>query len=140
MLKITVALLVAATAGACAKSADKVTAAYVSPLGYDQYTCAQIAAEAERISLRVQQASGAQNKQATSDAVATTVGIVIFWPALFFISGDDATTYELARLKGEIEAIERASIAKNCGITFQREPVPPTAEELQAAQAERRAR
>ena len=140
MFRIVVALLAAATAGACAKSADKVTAAYVSPLGYDQYNCQQIAQEAERISARVQQAAGAQNKQATSDAVATTVGIVIFWPALFFIGGDDATTYELARLKGEIEAIERASIAKNCGIVFQQAPPEPTAEELQQQQAARRTR
>ena len=140
MKGVLAAAVLAALAGACAKSADKITAAYVSPLGYDQYNCQQIGQEAERISLRVQQASGAQNKQATSDAVATTVGIVIFWPALFFISGDDATTYELARLKGEIEAIEKASIAKNCGIVFQSEPVPPTAEELQAAQAARRTR
>lgn len=119
--------------GGCAKSADKVTAAYVSPLGYEQYSCAQIAGEAERISLRVQQVSGAQNKQATSDAVATTVGVVIFWPALFFIGGDDATTYELARLKGEMDAIEQISIRKNCGIVFQRPEPPPSAQELKAA-------
>lgn len=131
MYRILVALLAAATVGACAKSADRVTAAYVSPLGYEQYSCDQIAQEAERISVRVQHAAGAQNKQATGDAVATTVGIVIFWPALFFIGGDDATTYELARLKGEMDAIEKISIQKNCGIVFQRPPPEPTAEELQ---------
>ena len=42
----------------------------------------------------------------------------VFWPALFFVKGDDAKTAELARLKGETEAIEQASIRKNCGIQF----------------------
>ena len=51
----------------------------------------------------------------------TTVGVVIFWPALFFIDGDNQKTAELARLKGEMEALEQASIQKNCGIQFQRQ-------------------
>lgn len=63
-------------------------------------------------------------KKATSDAVATTVSVVIFWPALFFIGGDDATTAELSRLKGEMDAIERVSIEKKCGIVFERAPEP----------------
>lgn len=108
----------------CAKSADKIAAAYVSPLSYEQYSCQQIGMEAERISARVMQVTGAQNQKATNDAVATTVGIVIFWPALFFIGGDDATSYELARLKGEMEAVEKVSIAKSCGIEFRHEPEP----------------
>lgn len=109
----------------CAKSADKITAAYVSPLTYQQYDCTQIGMEAERISARVQELTGTQNKKATNDAVVTTVGVVIFWPALFFIGGDDATTAELSRLKGEMEAIERVSIEKKCGIVFERAPEAP---------------
>lgn len=124
-MKCFLALCAMIALGACAKSADKVAAAYVSPLSYQQYDCAQISQEAERISARVQQLTGVQNKKATSDAVATTVSIVVFWPALFFIGGDDATTAELARLKGEMEAIERVSIEKKCGIVFERPPEPP---------------
>ena len=41
------------------------------------------------------------------------IGLVLFWPALFFISGDDRAE-ELARLKGEAEASEQAAIQKNC--------------------------
>lgn len=37
------------------------------------------------------------------------VGLVLFWPALFFLAGDDQKE-ELARLKGEYEALEKASI------------------------------
>ncbi len=50
----------------------------------------------------------------------TTVGVVIFWPALFFIGGDKGNAAELGRLKGEMEAVEQAATRKNCGIQFQR--------------------
>ena len=65
-------------------------------------------------------AAGVQNSKATGDAVATTVAVVVFWPALFFIKGDGASAAEVSRLKGEMSAIEQASIQKNCGIAFQR--------------------
>jgi hypothetical protein len=48
----------------------------------------------------------------------TAATIIIFWPAAFFIQGDRQTAAEVARLKGEMEALESASIKKNCGIQF----------------------
>jgi hypothetical protein len=36
------------------------------------------------------------------------------------VKGDGQNAAELARLKGEFEAIEQASIQKNCGLRFQR--------------------
>lgn len=42
--------------------------------------------------------------------------MVLFWPALFFIKGDGAQAAEVARLKGEITAIQQASNARNCNI------------------------
>ncbi|MFG1371524.1 hypothetical protein V5F32_05045 [Xanthobacter oligotrophicus] len=108
----------------CAKSADKVSAAYVSPLNYQGYSCVQLGQEAERISSRVVALTGAQNNKATGDAVATTVAIVVFWPAAFLVGGDDAQTAELARLKGEMDTIEQVSIQKKCAIQFQRTPQP----------------
>lgn len=50
------------------------------------------------------------------------VGLIIFWPALLFTKGNDENTAELARLKGQMDAIEQASIQKRCGITFQHAP------------------
>ena len=131
-MKMTVVAGLALAMCGCAKSADKVVAAYASPLTYQQYDCRQIGMEAERISARVIALTGEQNKKATGDAVATTIGVIVFWPALFFIGGDDATTAELARLKGEMDTIERVSIEKNCGIVFERPAPAPTTAELKA--------
>jgi hypothetical protein len=49
------------------------------------------------------------------------VGLVVFWPALLFIPGKDQSA-EVSRLKGEMEALEQAAIAKNCGIQFKPAP------------------
>jgi hypothetical protein len=92
---------------------------------YQSYTCPQLAAEAQRVSAAAAAQSGAQDSQATKDAVATTVGVIIFWPSLFFIGGDKQTAAQLAQLKGQMDAIQQASIQKQCGIQFQTAPPPP---------------
>lgn len=87
---------------------------------YQNYTCPQLAEEAQRISSRATTVSGNQDSKATTDAVATGVAIVVFWPAAFMIKGDGTTAAELAKLKGEMEAIERVSVQKKCNIQFNR--------------------
>jgi NAD(P)H-hydrate repair Nnr-like enzyme with NAD(P)H-hydrate dehydratase domain len=90
----------------CAKDASQVASTYVSPVIYDNYNCAQLSEEAQRVSSRAAQAAGIQDKKSTSDAVAMGVGLIVVWPALLFIKGNDENTYELARLKGQMDAIE----------------------------------
>jgi hypothetical protein len=118
------ALSALALAG-CATSSDKIAPSYVSPLQYDGYNCKQLAEEAQRISAHAAAAAGAQDSQRTSDVVATTAAVIIFWPAAFFVGGDKQTAAELARLKGEMDAIEQVSIRKQCGIQFRSAPPPP---------------
>lgn len=86
---------------------------YVSPLQYSDYSCDQIKQELLRVNRRVVEVSGAQQKHADNDAVAMGVGLVLFWPALFFLASGDKKD-ELARLKGEYDALEQAAIQKNC--------------------------
>jgi hypothetical protein len=106
----------------CASHADQITGSYTSPLQYQNYTCAQIGEEAQRISARVTQLSGIQDQKAANDAIATTAAVIIFWPAAFLVGGNDQNTAELARLKGEFEAMEKVSVQKNCGIQFRQQP------------------
>ena len=107
------------TAG-CASRSEDVAASYVSPVAYSNYNCRALGAEAQRVSAAAAAASGAQDSQRTKDTVATTAAVVIFWPAAFFVGGNNAQTAELARLKGQMQAIEEASIQKRCGISFRR--------------------
>ncbi|WP_152045467.1 hypothetical protein [Aureimonas psammosilenae] len=121
-------LLIAAAAvmamTGCAKKAASIAPAYVSPLAYQGSTCEALTEEAKVVSSRAAAASGAQDNQAGKDAALTAVGVVVFWPALFFLDGNGEKAAEVARLKGEMQAIEDASRRKGCGITFQ--PVAPT--------------
>jgi hypothetical protein len=121
------AAVTAVTLSACAKDADQVGATYISPITYENFTCPQLADEAQRVSSRVTQSAGVQDQKATNDKVAMGVGLVVFWPALLFTKGNDENTAELARLKGQMDAIEESSIRKKCAITFNRAPVaaPP---------------
>ena len=115
------AALSAALAG-CASSSADITPAYVSPVMYQGYTCQQLAQEAQAVSTRAASLSGVQDSKRTSDTVATTAAIVVFWPAAFFVGGDKQTAAELAQMKGQMVAIEQASIQKKCAIQFQKPP------------------
>ncbi len=127
MRRVWVAAACGLLIAACAKDADQVAATYVSPLNYESYTCPQLADEAQRVSSRASQAAGVQDQKATNDKVAMGVGLIVFWPAALLTKGNDEGTAELARLKGEMDAIEEVSIKKRCGITFQHAPPPPSA-------------
>ena len=111
------ACLAAATAG-CASYSEKISATYVSPVIYENLSCKQIAEESSRVSRRAAEAAGIQDSRATKDSVVTGVALVVFWPAAFFVGGDRGNAAELGRLKGEMDALEQASIKKNCGIQF----------------------
>ena len=115
--------------GACATPPDKIEAAYVSPITYESYTCEQIGQEAARVSDRAAQALGVQKKKATGDAVKVGVALVLFWPAALFVSGKGSNESEVARLKGEMDTLEKVSIQKNCGIQFQQPEAPKVVNE-----------
>ncbi len=120
--KIAAASVSAALIAGCASRAEDISASYVSPILYQNLTCQQLALEAKAVSSRAQAAAGMQDRKAGQDAAAMTVGLVLFWPALFLTQGDGAQAAEVARLKGEMEAIEDASSRKGCGIVFQKTP------------------
>lgn len=100
---------------ACASSPDEIDAQYVSPAQYNSYNCSQVEQELRLVSSRVQKVSGQQQEESNEDAVATGVGVVLFWPALFFLADDDREE-ELSRLKGEYNALEKAAIQKECAV------------------------
>ena len=112
---ITAALCASIVAG-CASAPVNISAAYVSPIQYSGYDCDQVRAELLRVSGKVREVAGAQKQQATNDAIAMGVGLVLFWPALFFLAGGNDRKEELSRLKGEYDALEQAAIQKNCPV------------------------
>ena len=112
----------------CASSSENISAQYVSNAQYNSYDCDQLGEEMSRVSARVSEVSGKQDDSATADAVSMGVGLVLFWPALFFLAATDDQKEELGRLKGEYEALQRVSTQKKCSF-----PAAPTDEEKKAS-------
>ena len=112
--KISVLFLVVAFISGCASGSKSIEAAYVSPLQYQSYDCNQIGQEMSRVGRKVSEVSGQQDNVAGKDAAMMGVGLVIFWPALFFLAAGEDRKEELARLKGEADALEQSAINKQC--------------------------
>lgn len=116
--KLVVALCVASvTIAGCASSPDKIAAQSVSTLPYEQYNCQQVGAELDRVNRRASELHGSLQKTASNDNAQMAVGMILFWPALFFLEGGDGPeAAEYGRIKGEKDALERVAIRKECGI------------------------
>lgn len=101
----------------CATASKNVATTYVSPLQYQAYDCEQLGAEAARIQSRVTALGGRLDEAAQNDAALTGVGLVLFWPALFFLGGTKDQEAEYSRLKGEYDAVQEAGVGKKCSLS-----------------------
>ncbi|MDB5474942.1 MAG: hypothetical protein JWP49_453 [Phenylobacterium sp.] len=113
----------------CASSSESIQGSYVSPIQYSNLDCDQLRGELLRVSTHVHEVAGAQDKKHRNDQVAMGVGMVLFWPALFFLMGGDQKA-ELQRLKGEYEALDQASIQKKCSMATEMHPTSTTPQSL----------
>ena len=111
----------------CATSPDKISATYVSPLKYKDYDNDQIVMEMDYIGQRTAELYYQLDKEAKSDQGQMALGLLIFWPALFFLEGGDGPqAVEYARLKGEYEALRKIAIQRKIGL----ELMPKSPEEI----------
>ena len=108
---------------ACASQPDQISAAYVSPIQFQNYSCEQVQMEMARVSRKANELHGALKKKADNDAAQTAASLV-FWPTLFFLEGGDGPqATEYARLKGERDTLEATAIQKSCSLVV--EPSTP---------------
>lgn len=121
------AAVVVALAG-CATASKDLSATYVSPLQYQSFDCAQLAAEVQRIQSRVSEVGGRLDQAASNDKAITGVGLILFWPALFALGGTKQQEAEYSRLRGEYDAVQQSAIAKKCTAVL----APPSAPASQA--------
>jgi len=94
---------------ACAKSPGSIQAAYVSEIGYHGWSCRQLSGEAGRLRTALATASTQQENARTND----TIGVILIGVPVSSLSGDNIAP-QIARLKGEQEAIRKARITKRC--------------------------
>jgi hypothetical protein len=126
--KLTASILAAAIGLAgCATSSKDIASTYVSPLQYQNYDCAQLGLEAQRIQARVVETGGRLDQASSNDKAIMGVGLVLFWPALFALGGTKNQEAEFGRLKGEYDAVQKAAIDKKCSNAILTEKSPAAA-------------
>lgn len=104
---------------ACATSPNKISAAYVSPLKYENYDCSQVGVEQASIEQRTNVLYHNLKSRNNSDKWMMGVGLLVAWPALLFMKGNNsAENAEYAQLKGDYEALRQFSIVKKCDLAF----------------------
>lgn len=102
---------------ACATPPEEIQSSYVSHLEYKDHDCDQIATELRRANRRVGSLHASLKEKADKDETQMGVGLILFWPTLFFLEGGDGPeAAEYARLRGEVEALEEAANLKKCKI------------------------
>jgi len=111
---ILAALIAASILSGCAQKSDKITASYMPATTYQGLSCEQMRAEAVTLNTKAKLLGATQDAKASGDAAKTAVAVVLFWPALFLISGDGANAAELAEVKGRADALRTAAAASNC--------------------------
>lgn len=98
----------------CASSSSSIKPRYVSEAQYSGHSCEMIASDLERVTREAAAIAGEQDSAHAADAVFMTVGLLVFWPALFGLAFTPDQEAELSRLLGEKEALERAANRKGC--------------------------
>ncbi|MCB1539937.1 MAG: hypothetical protein KDJ25_03510, partial [Rhodoblastus sp.] len=98
----TALLSTAILVGGCAKKAGDIQASYQDPRRFDGYMCHQLRDEAQRVSRAMDEAYDEQNSK-------SSVAGVVSVPRSWFRSGDSSDVV-VARAKGDMQAIEQASL------------------------------
>lgn len=109
----------------CATKSENIAATYTPASRFSGMTCQQLSVEAASMNRALSQLSTAQDKRASADAGMVAVGVVLFWPALLATSGTlgpDDNAADIARLKGEAQAMDTAWRLNGCA----QQPTTPT--------------
>lgn len=105
-----VAVSAAVLLAGCARKADDIRATYQDAGRYDGFLCHQLRDEAQRVAHAAAEAYDEQNSKSSITGVVTV-------PRSLFRRGEGSYA-TVARLKGQMQAIESASARKNCGVLF----------------------
>lgn len=107
-LKTITTLAIAAVLSGCATRPESIPASYVSHEKYMGKNCTELGLQMSNARAELAKYSSLQDSKATQDAV--TVFLVLV--PMSKLSGDHAG--DVAKYKGEVEAVETALIKSNC--------------------------
>lgn len=108
--KVGLPLACLAVLSACVSNPSNIAATYVNHAQYASMPCEEVQAELQRVSTREADLSNRQHQNYVTDTVLLTAGLVAFWPALLLMPATTDRKSEIAQMRGEKEALERASV------------------------------
>ena len=122
-------LLVAILLGACAQSPEDIAPAYISEMQFKDWNCEQLAKEKGQLAMALTTAS-AQQQQARDNDIA---GVILLGLPVASISGSNIAP-QVARLKGERDAVDQVLILKDCTgtVAAKNSSVPAASQETAA--------
>jgi hypothetical protein len=109
MRKFVALLGVGAVAAACAPTPESIQPAYVSEVPFQSWTCQQLGEEQLRLGSALATASGQQNTARSNDVA----GVIFLGLPVGSMSGQSIAP-QIARYKGEQEAVHKAIIRNQC--------------------------
>lgn len=127
---IAIATIATLMLSACATRPDNVVASHVSTSRYADRTCKSLARELDEVQDALRAQSAKLNDKATQDAVVTGIGVILFWPVLFALGNNAGLEGDVARLKGEEQAIRKQMRDADCEVP------PPKASPATATNAQ----
>ena len=114
-MRALIAALLVLSLAACATNPDKLASAYVSPTEYNGDSCPSLNIAYARNNSEAAALYKKMKGKSRTNTGAATVGVLLFWPALFFMKGKDAESdSRMAELMGRRTAIETAMDKGNC--------------------------
>ena len=93
----------------CATKPENIPPSYISHVSYMNWECSQLVEEQNRLVSALSSASDAQRQARSND----TAGVILLGLPVSSLSGANQAS-NIGRLKGELEALQKAMILKNC--------------------------
>jgi len=107
-------IAIAATLAGCAQNPDAIQAADVSRSAYNGVSCQTLRAELYETESGLGQLEAAQRAERNKDTAWVTGGALLFFPAMVVAAAGEDHTTEIARMKGERNAMRSAMISRGC--------------------------
>lgn len=107
-------LLSFALAGCASRSVD-VAPQPSDPAQFGGWTCEAMFDEMDRVQQRAADVAYAVDARHGNNVIALSLGVMVFWPALFAMRPDGPDAAELAQLKGRHDALRVAAAGSRCG-------------------------
>ena len=98
-----------------AKQSGQINKAYVSSAKYSSFTCEQLIQESELIRAREPAIAAKVDQHYKSQKNTEAVAWLLFWPAVFWLDDGSKEANQLAKVRGELDAVRSAMMSKKCG-------------------------